>query len=282
VKAAPHAGRPTSHIDVHYGRESTRRLRARVILLGASNVTRGISTIVETAELLFGGPLDIYCAVGHGRSYGLRSFVLVRSLPSVLDSRFWSVLQERTRMPTYALIGDIGNDVMYGPTPEQIAEWVRECMDRLAGLNAKIVCTSLPMEKIESIPRAHFLIARTVFFPTKPLSFDEAIGRARETMAHVEGLCAERGVPFVPLPRSWYGLDPIHIQRRHWSAAWSAILRHWRDLPLEDSPRARGSFARWLRLRTASPEHWWLFGHMERGRAQPALTLESGTRISLY
>ena len=42
----------------------------RVILLGASNLTRGISTVVEIAKTKWGSPLDIMSALGHGRSYG--------------------------------------------------------------------------------------------------------------------------------------------------------------------------------------------------------------------
>jgi hypothetical protein len=40
---------------------------ARVILLGASNLTKCISLIVETAWNLLGSPLDVKAAMGHGR-----------------------------------------------------------------------------------------------------------------------------------------------------------------------------------------------------------------------
>ena len=38
--------------------------RGRVILLGASNATRGLSTIISTVRNLLGGPVEILAAVG--------------------------------------------------------------------------------------------------------------------------------------------------------------------------------------------------------------------------
>src|SRR5205807_8069752 len=55
----------------------------RVVVLGASNVSLGFGTIVETAARLWGAPLDLLAAFGHGRSYGLRKSVLGRELPGI-------------------------------------------------------------------------------------------------------------------------------------------------------------------------------------------------------
>src|SRR5260370_20504699 len=57
----------------------------RVVLLGASNVTRGLSTAVGTALRLAGGPLELLAAVGHRRSYRTRRPPLFRGLPALLE-----------------------------------------------------------------------------------------------------------------------------------------------------------------------------------------------------
>ena len=77
----------------------------RIILLGASNLTRGLSIVIETARLLFAtrdrpeqtsrGPLGVFAALGHGRAYGLPSRVLVRSLPSILDCGLWRAIENQ-------------------------------------------------------------------------------------------------------------------------------------------------------------------------------------------
>ena len=86
----------------------------RVVLLGASNLTRGLSTAVEASRLRWGRPLEMLIAAGHGRSYGLTSRVLARTLPSILACGLWDELAQRATMPTAALITDIGSDLLYG------------------------------------------------------------------------------------------------------------------------------------------------------------------------
>ena len=64
-------------------------LSTRVVLLGASNLTRGISTVVGTARRLLGPMPHVFVAYGHGRSYGVRSRVLIRGLPGILNCGLW-------------------------------------------------------------------------------------------------------------------------------------------------------------------------------------------------
>ncbi len=52
------------------GHEPATTSRPRVVLLGASNLTRGISTAVGTARMILGEPGEYLIAMGHGRSYG--------------------------------------------------------------------------------------------------------------------------------------------------------------------------------------------------------------------
>src|SRR3990172_7889601 len=101
----------------------------RVILLGASNLTRAISTVVETAWLGIGGPLEILAALGHGRSYGMNSSVLGRVLPGIVPCGLWPALALLPQAPTFALVTDIGNDLGYGVSAGQIMHWVETCLD---------------------------------------------------------------------------------------------------------------------------------------------------------
>lgn len=263
-------------------RAAMNNFRARVVLLGASNVTKGVSVIIETARLMLGSPLDVYCAIGHGRSYGQRSSVLVRSLPSILESPLWQVIDENTSgMPTYAVIADVGNDVMYGANPQQIADWVDRCVQRLQAVNARIVMTSLPMQRIERLSQWQYFLARSLLFPGNRLTLDEAKHRASETVQCLEALAAQRDVPLVQLRGSWYGVDPIHMRYGIKPLAWRQVLQYWIGHQSGEAAQATGSLRRWLRLRALSPEQWWLLG-MRRGRRQPAATLSDGSQVSLY
>ena len=107
----------------------------RVILLGASNLARGISTIVGTAQSRLGSPLEFFIAMGHGRSYGRASRVLGRTLPGIDECGLWDALGDAVSTQTYALITDIGNDIIYGYDVEMIAAWIEigraSCRERV-------------------------------------------------------------------------------------------------------------------------------------------------------
>lgn len=251
----------------------------RVILLGASNVMRGISTIVETAERVWGQPVDLLAATGHGRSYGRTSCVLGRSLPGILQCGLWDDLSQRPPLPTAALVTDIGNDILYGADADQIAAWVDQCLTRLRGVCARIVITELPLTRAASIRPWQYRLIRAVMFPGSRVTFAEAIARAHAVNARVAELAVvHRAVLHVP-QLEWYGWDPIHIRRACWSGAWHEILSGWGERATAGP--ARGSWRRCLRLRCQRPLVRWLFG-IEQRRAQPACVLESGSVISLY
>ena len=251
----------------------------RVILLGASNVTRGISTVVETACRVWGRPLDLLAAIGHGRSYGMKSTVLVRTLPGIIECGLWRALAARPPATTAALVTDIGNDLFYGASPEQIASWVAECLDRLATLDASVVMTRMPVCNLDHVRDWQFRVVRSVLFPSCRLTLAELAERALRLDARLIEIARERGCRVVEPAACWYGFDPIHIKRWHWRGAWREILTPWSAE--QECSAATMSLRRWLRLARLAPERRWLFGR-ERRRAQPCGRLPDGTLVSLY
>jgi hypothetical protein len=286
---------------VHRMSSAGRTFHGRVVVLGASNATKGISLIVETAERLLGGPLDVHAAIGHGRSYGQKSFLIARSIQGVLNCGLWERIgwqdQEgdanepagqsahEEEPPLYALLTDVGNDIMYGVEPDLIIEWVEKCVSRLKQLNARIVMTGLPMAVLDRIGEYQYLFFRTLFFPKNPHSLEETADRARRVQAGLQELAAKHDVPFIEQKREWYGIDPIHLTQQSRAKAWAIILSHWLDRPLpllSSSAIAQGSVRRFLAIRTRLPEHWWLFNRLDLGGQQPCTRLPSGTWVSMY
>ena len=252
-----------------------------IVLLGASNLTRAISTVVETLSLQHQPPLRIVTALGYGRSYGMGSCVLARSLCSILDCGIWKALQENNSgAPRFALLTDIGNDVMYGATPKQIVGWIEECIDRLQALGVDCInITALPLGSLRTVRRWQYVIVRTILFPTRRISYETAMSNAVETQKLIEEL-AQRRAPLCNLVEqdgSWYGFDPIHIRLRHWSAAWARFLA---TSAADQAKLAVGSFKRWLRLRLHMPARYYVFG-LQRFRRQP-LCIDDTTSIEIY
>lgn len=254
----------------------------RVILLGASNVSLGFPTLVATAGRLLGAPLDLLGAFGHGRSYGMRMGILWHELPAIRDCGLWRVLEARPPAPTFALLTDVGNDILYDVPVSDIAGWVETCLERLARAGARVVMTSLPLCNLPMLSPRRFLLCRTVLFPGCRLSYDTVVGRACELDRHVRELAARYRAMLAEPQARWYGLDPIHIRREWRPQAWLDILSRWsKAAPLPATAFAPIRHSLRLRLRLMRPECQWLFG-WERHTAQPVGRLMGGTSIALY
>jgi hypothetical protein len=253
---------------------------SRIILLGGSNVARGLPAIVQIARRIVGGPAEFLMAIGPGRSYGHRSRVLCLGLPGITACGLWDALDRGDGRPTFALVTDIGNDVAYGAAVADIAAWVETCVGRLQAAGAQTVVTALPMESLRSLSPRRFRLARSILFPSARFTLGEALDLAGELDNRVRALAERHGARIAEHDRGWYGLDPIHIRRRHIVAAWSRIMSGWGDGEADPRP-VRPSVRRSFALRRMTPQQWWLFGR-ERGRPQPAGRLADGSMISKY
>lgn len=253
----------------------------RVIVLGASNVTLAFPRLWHGLRRTFAEPIELFAAHGHGRSFGIWSRIGPRELPGIVDCRLWEELSESsTADPPRALITDIGNDILYGADPDQIAEWVATCLERLRALNANIVLTQLPIASALTLNRARFQFFRRAFFPGSRLTLEEVLSHAQRLNQHVIELGRTFDVPTPELRGEWYGVDPIHIRRRHRAAAWSELLSSWFD-PSPSSSFGAVSPGHSLRLWRQRPSERRWFGR-EQTRMQPVLHETCGSRLWLY
>ena len=246
---------------------------ARVVAIGASNLTRGFQTVVSTARTAWGPDVQVVAALGHGRSYGADSSFLFRRLPGILRSGIWQQLGSTRAVPTKALVTDVGNDIVYGFPPEQILAWVDEALTRLARVSGDVVLTDLPMDSIRRLSPAKFHVVRSVLFPSCRLSFEALVATAEQVNAGLAELANAHGARFLHLRPSWYGFDPIHIRPALWRTAWQEVLDV--SCPV---PRSRIEA---LRLYAMRPEQQWVLGIEQRMR-QTGVQLRRGGRVWLY
>jgi hypothetical protein len=149
-----------------------------VVVLGASNVSRGLSRLAAIACARAGTPLDLFVAAGHGRSYGANSRVALRRLPSILASGLWRALDREAAAPAAALVTDIGNDLLYGFAVAQVAVWVRESVRRLAAHGARIAITRLPLASIGRVGPVRYRALRAFYVPGCRLSLADLVTAA--------------------------------------------------------------------------------------------------------
>jgi len=264
----------------------TSAARPRVVVLGASNVSRGLSRLLA-AVAASQGDADLFVAAGHGRSYGVNSRVWMRRLPSILHCGLWRALDRGTvtadglaTPPLHALLTDVGNDLLYGFAVEQVAAWVRECVARLAQRGARVAITRLPLPSVAAVGPIRYRALRTLFVPGCRLSLEELKDAALRLDGHLVAIAAEHGALVIDQPGGWYGLDPIHIRRRHLAALWRRAGEAWGL----DRPAGRGrprSPARWAMAGIRGAEVRSLAGWMRFTR-QPVLRLPGGGTLSLY
>jgi hypothetical protein len=252
----------------------------RVVLLGASNIARSLSIVIDSARNVWGSPLDIVAATGHGRSYGMSSCVLGRTLPGILQSGLWDALAQRNPAPTATLLTDIGNDILYGASAKQITDWVERCLMKLCPISERIAITQLPITSLADLGSARFIMMRTILFPKSRLTLNDALATARTLNGNVVELATRFDVSIIEPKRSWYGFDPIHIMRRQQLDAWQHIFQSW-SLDNNNVPTAQHSMIHWARLRCMRPQSRYLFG-VHQQQEQPARRLHDGSVVSLY
>jgi hypothetical protein len=249
--------------------------RPTVVLIGASNMTRGLGVLSTLAAATWGAA-DVLAAVGLGRSYGACSRVLGRSLPGVLECGLWTALERRPPGPLVALLGDVGNDLLYGYDTDTIVRWVDTCLTRLRSLGARLLLTSLP-PRVGAISRTRFLLFRSALFPYSTLRYEDLPGAVATLDRGLLERAERYGAAWAELRREWYGIDPIHIRLRQSGEAWAAILSALQPVP----PCPPVGMQRSLRTYHLLAERQWLFGREVRG-TQPCVRDPDGTTVSLY
>ena len=259
--------------------QSNSATRPRLVLLGASNLTRFGPHFLDAARAARGEPLEMLSAQGFGRSLGVHSRVLGRRLPGILQCGIWEALRAHPAEETFALLTDIGNDLLYEIPLHIITRWIEECLDRLAAHRARIVMTRLPVQNLSGLGNTRFLICRTCSHPVCQLTLAEACERAHELDARVQQLAEKYGAALVPSHVEWYGWDPIHVRRRQWKFAWKGILAGW-NWSVPENP-VKTPWGRKLQFFFAAAERRWLFGR-QRHHPQPCLTWPDGSTLSLY
>jgi hypothetical protein len=226
-----------------------------IVVLGASNVSRGLPRLVAAVRERAGTPLDLLVAAGHGRSYGANSRVALRRLPSILASGLWRALDREAATapgPTGALVTDIGNDLLYGFAVSQVAAWVRESVRRLAARGMRIAITRLPLASIERVGPFRYRALRTLYVPGCRLSLADLVTAAGDLDAAVIEIARDHGATLIEQPGAWYGLDAIHVRRRRLAELWHAAGDAW-GLP-EARSSGGATFADWMLLGTRAPE----------------------------
>ena len=262
--------------------------RALIVALGASNLSRGLSRLVTICRRCTAKPIDLFAGAGHGRSYGANSRIWNRRLPSILGSGLWRSLDRNSASDDLnsttrlAVITDIGNDLLYGFSVEQIAAWIEEVVLRLQQRGFQIVITQLPIESIQAVGTLRFHILKSILVPGCQQSLEAIKDQSHQINNKIVSLSKGHHVTILRQPGSWYGIDAIHVKRSCLNELWQRVVDCWPGISREQyaMPGFDG-WQEWSRLGAASAEVRSLSGLM-LFTPQPVLQLADTTRIYLY
>ena len=120
-------------------------------LLGSSNLTIALpQALNHLVSRLSGTAMTVFVAHGPGRSYGVdtgsfgikfRALSRCALLPAVEEAA-----KDNPAADTWALLTDIGNDIMHGVSVKHLMLRIRRTVERLRHLGATVGVTSLPVE----------------------------------------------------------------------------------------------------------------------------------------
>jgi len=201
-----------------------RNIVRTIVIIGASNVTFSLPVIWSTLRQSLNDPFRLMVAAGHGRSFGIPSTVLGRTLPSILECGLWESLERLNSSTTHALVTDVGNDLLYGVDATQTMSWVTETIDRLESQASNILVTGLPIESLRGLSARRFDFFRRLMFPRSNLAFECALSESDAIHRQLLETGGNQAVTNLVPEERWYGLDPIHIRRRCRREAWNRYL----------------------------------------------------------
>jgi len=236
--------------------------------------------VVRLARKRIEGPLSIHSAMGLGRSYGQESRFLEKKSLGIFLCGIWDALEQEKKIPTTAIVTDIGNDLAYEVPVEQVVEWVEACVDRLLSHDATVVLSDLPLDVLRSTSETRYKVVRTLLFPNCRLSWSEMLQRAQQLSERLRKLAEARNIPLFVGDSAWYGWDPIHPRRADLPKFWNELLD---GAGISASKRVSNEKLLWMTwyLRGLRPEKWSSFS-FSRSAVQPSGRLIDGTKISLY
>lgn len=249
-----------------------------VLVLGASNVSRGLPRLAAMLRSRCAGPVDLFVAAGHGRGYGVNTRVGVRRLPSILASGLWRAAERERVMAPAALITDVGNELLYGLGVAAVAALVREAAGRLADRGATLAITGLPVASLARVGAVRYRLMRTVYVPGCLLSLDGIKEAAAWLDDELRAVAAATGAVFVEQPGAWYGFDAMHLKRRSLDHLWHRACDAW-GLAAPVGP-SRATLADWVAIGSRAAEVRSLAG-ARRLTPQPVID-RAGLRIWMY
>jgi len=197
------------------------------VLMGASNLARGYDGIADCLRNVLGPQtVEILAAMGPGRGYCAEGGILNARYAPILRS---GILEAAEGLKTargcrvLALITDIGNDIMYGVSAEEIIASLDCIFKKLRAMQAEVLVTSIHVDLEHDVGEDLFNLLARIFYPKSSLTWKQAIVEVRKVNHFLES----RSVNEIHLIRgmeAYCGGDRIHYSLDKSFKGWTRVL----------------------------------------------------------
>ena len=202
-----------------------------VVIVGASNLTISLPVTLQLITSFIKGQKSIFVAHGPGRSYLKRAGLPMLRFQGIsicpLFDELENAINDINQPKIYALITDIGDDLLYNQKPKSIAEGVEKVLKRLYNIGAKIAVTPPPENSINTLSRTRYYFLRTFYNPFCHISYSEIMLDVSLLTNLISELCIKYKATLLNQDPDWYGFDRIHLFGRFQKIAyynWFSIL----------------------------------------------------------
>jgi hypothetical protein len=216
-------------------------------------------------------------------------------LPAIQDAAWVEPWRRLSVARRFALVCDVGNDLMYGSNADQLTAWVLESTQRI-GVCDQLTLAGLPIERAEMLVPWQFELFKRCFFPGCDRKLDPLRSEAKVCDEQLAQWAKSMQWRWVQPPARWYGWDPIHLRRAVRQEAWRELM----GLPEESVPTTsidsiqgdRSFFKKIFSGTTASLNRQWkawnsmaleqTWGEWKLGHTQPIWSSSQGDTIAYY
>ena len=207
--------------------EGTRLPPVCLVLLGASNLSRGCFALVRNLEAgLHPRRVEAAIASGPGRAYCVPGGLLNVAYPPIQSCGVLEAAKKKydEGFRVLALVTDIGNDIMYGVSADDLIATLEQMFGQLAAMEARVCFTTLPIRIERGIHPAWYYTLRTLLLPSSRVSYEEARSAIRRVNQYLNDT-ASRKAERVPDMDRYLGYDEIHYKWLQGHRAWSHMAR---------------------------------------------------------
>jgi hypothetical protein len=195
-----------------------------VVMVGASNLTISLPVAIKLIMDFIEGPKSIFVAHGPGRSYLKRAGLPMFRFQGISICPLFDNLETATnniaQAKIYALVTDIGDDLLYNQKPKNIAKGVEKVLNRLNNLGAEIAVTPPPMVSINNLSQKRYYFLRSFYYPFCHISYSEIMVNVSLLTNLINELCFKYKVKLLNQNPNWYGFDRIHLFGRFQKIAY--------------------------------------------------------------